>query len=175
MSDEIKIPVNTFGDVIERRFHRRSLLGGLFKAIPAVALMGSQASAAEITAASPEAAVDAAKEAAKDSRLTFSPISLSREDAVNVPPGYKVGILAKWGDPITADAPPFDANNQTPEAQAKQFGYNNDWLDFYPLPAHNVPNPNLGLIAVNHEYTNPELMFKNWTDAGQTKASRCSK
>lgn len=170
MSEETKIPDSTLGGIIERRFHRRSLLGGLFKSIPAAALMGSQASAAEITAASPEAAVDAAKAAAKDSRLTFSPISLSREDAVNVPPGYKVGVLAKWGDPITADAPSFDPNNQNPEAQAKQFGYNNDWLDFFPLPAHNVPNPNHGLIAVNHEYTNPELMFKNWSDASQTKA-----
>jgi hypothetical protein len=71
MSEETKIPDSTLGGIIERRFHRRSLLGGLFKSIPAAALMGSQASAAEITAASPEAAVDAAKAAAKDSRLTF--------------------------------------------------------------------------------------------------------
>jgi len=170
MSEEIKNPDSTLGGIIERRFHRRSLLGGLFKSIPAAALMGSQISAKETTGVSAETAISAAKEAAKDSRLTFSPISLSREDAINVPQGYKVGVLAKWGDPITADAPPFDPNNQTPEAQAKQFGYNNDWLDFFPLPAYNVPNPNHGLIAVNHEYTNPELMFKNWTDATQTKA-----
>jgi len=171
MSDEILNSDQGLGAIIERRFHRRTLLGGLFKSIPAVALMGSQISAMETTGVSAEAAIDeAAKEAAKDSRITFSPISLSREDAINVPAGYKVGILAKWGDPITADAPSFDPNNQTAEAQSKQFGYNNDWLDFFPLPAHNVPNPNLGLIVVNHEYTNPELMFKNWTDATQTKA-----
>jgi len=146
------------------------MLGGFFKSIPAVALMGAQAGAQESAGVSAEALIDSAKEAAKDSRLTFTPISLSREDAVNVPADYKVGILIKWGDPITADAPAFDPNNLTPEAQSKQFGYNNDWLDFFPLPAHDVPNPNHGLIAVNHEYTNPELMWKNWNAAGQTKA-----
>jgi uncharacterized protein len=171
MNDK-QLPQNsTFGAIVEERFNRRSLLGGLFKAIPAAALMGSQASAQVSAGLSPEAAADAAaKEATKDVRLTFSPISLSREDAINVPAGYKVGLLVKWGDPVTADAPPFDPNNQTPEAQARQFGYNVDWLDFFPLPAHNVPNPNHGLIAVNHEYTNPELMFRNFSQAAQTKS-----
>lgn len=173
MSEEMKNQNRPFGDILEKRFHRRSLMGGLFKAIPAVALMGDQASAQETTGVSPEvaakAATQAAKDATKDVRLTFSPISLSREDAINVPEGHKVGVLLKWGDPVTADAPPFDPNNQTGAAQSRQFGYNVDWLDFYPLPGYNIPNPNHGLIAVNHEYTNPELMFKNWTQAAQTK------
>ena len=93
MSEETQNSQNGLGAIIERRFNRRGLLGGLFKSIPAVTLMGAQASALEVSGLSAEAAIDAAKEAAKDSRITFTPISLSREDAINVPSGYKVGVL----------------------------------------------------------------------------------
>ncbi len=89
MSEETQNSQNGLGAIIERRFNRRGLLGGLFKSIPAVTLMGAQASALEVSGLSAEAAIDAAK----DSRITFTPISLSREDAINVPSGYKVGVL----------------------------------------------------------------------------------
>ena len=49
-------------------------------------------------------------------------------------------------------------SSQTAEAQARQFGYNNDYLDFIPLEG----NPDHGLLLVNHEYTNAELMFPAW-------------
>ena len=167
MSDQKNI-----GDLIQERFDRRRLLGDLFKAIPVAALMGSQAEAQELPAMAPEmvkAAGPVPREAPKDSRLGFESIGASKDDAISVPPGHGVSVVIKWGDPLFANSPAFSPLNQSGAAQATQFGYNNDWLDFFSLPSPEVSNPASGLLAVNHEYTNPELMFRNWTLAGQTR------
>ena len=159
----------TIGDVMKERFDRRKLLGGLFKTIPAAALMSSQAEAVETNTVPAALADGEKKEVSRSSRINFTAISPSRADTISVAEGYKVGVLVKWGDPLTSDAPVHDPLNQTATAQSKQFGYNCDWLDFFPLPSHDVPNPGHGLLVVNNEYTNPELMFKNWSAASQTK------
>jgi secreted PhoX family phosphatase len=75
-----------------------------------------------------------------------------------VPEGYEVQVLIRWGDPVTADAPAFDPANQTAAAQEKQFGYNNDFIGLHPLPAGSTTGDRF-LMVVNHEYTDPGLMF----------------
>ena len=67
-------------------------------------------------------------------RLGFEAVAPGNEPDVVVPDGYKVDVILRWGDPITRDAPSFDINNQTPEAQAEQFGFNADLVLWYPLP-----------------------------------------
>ena len=62
-----------------------------------------------------------------------------------------------------ADSPDFDPMNQTAESQLKQFGYNNDYVGFVPLDE----TGDHGLLVVNHEYTNAELMFPNWATIGK--------
>ena len=52
----------------------------------------------------------------------------------------------------------FDPMRQTAAAQKKQFGYNNDYMAFLPLP-RGAASSDHGLLVVNHEYTNEELMF----------------
>src|SRR5262249_3508298 len=44
---------------------------------------------------------------------------------------------------------------QSAAAQLKQFGYNNDYIAFFPLDA----SGDRGLLCINHEYTNEEVMF----------------
>ncbi len=146
----------TFESVLKERFNRRSLLGGLLTTIPAAGLMTGKDTVA--AGSIPEAA---ANEAKRDTRIQFKPLAGSKADRIEVAEGYKSSVLIKWGDPLFNDSPAFDPQNQSPEAQAKQFGYNNDWMGYSPLPAHDVQNPGRGLLAVNHEYTNPELMFLN--------------
>ncbi len=47
---------------------------------------------------------------------------------------------------------------QSAAAQKLQFGYNNDYLGYIPMPGAANPSHH-GLLVVNHEYTNEELMF----------------
>jgi hypothetical protein len=85
-----------------------------------------------------------------------------------VPEGYVYNVIIRWGDPITASAKEFDPTSQTPDQQMRQFGYNCDFVGFLPLPPGSQ-NSTHGLLVVNNEYTNPELMFPNWDGKNETK------
>ncbi|GAA4934452.1 PhoX family protein [Streptomonospora halophila] len=91
-------------------------------------------------------------------RLRFEGLQPGTSDAVEIPDGYEQRVVVRWGDPVLPDAPEFDFTAQTAEAQAKQFGYNCDFVGFQPL------GRDRGLLWVNHEYTNEALMFEGYTD-----------
>ncbi|MEQ8603870.1 MAG: PhoX family phosphatase [Marivibrio sp.] len=91
--------------------------------------------------------------AASASGFTFEEIKAGVDATHHVAAGYDADVLIRWGDPVEADAPAFDPQNQTAAAQAKQFGYNNDYIGLAPL------DDDRALLCVNHEYTNEELMF----------------
>jgi secreted PhoX family phosphatase len=93
---------------------------------------------------------------------------LAQTDAVAE--GHEIQTLIRWGDPVLPGAPAFNAARVTPEAQALQFGYNNDYLDFFPLP-QGSGNSDHGLLVVNHEYTNTNLMFPGM-GSGRASSSR---
>ncbi|MEO3813001.1 PhoX family phosphatase [Sphaerisporangium sp. B11E5] len=89
--------------------------------------------------------------------LSFTPVAPNSLDALTVADGYRSAIVVRWGDPVLPDAPAFDFENQTARAQAKQFGYNCDFVTFFPL------GDDRGLLWVNHEYTDENLMFRGYT------------
>ncbi|WP_412540629.1 PhoX family phosphatase [Longispora sp. K20-0274] len=106
----------------------------------------------------PEADGFVATSASAPTELTFKPIPPNLIDTVVVPNGYDHSVIIKWGDPVERDAPAFDVSNQSAAAQAKQFGYNNDFVAVLPLDSKNKR----ALLVCNHEYTNEELMFHNY-------------
>jgi len=159
----------TFADILGRRFNRRGLIKtgaaasivGLGAPVMAQAQTASPvATPAATPAASPVASPDASP-VAQASSLAFDPIALDTSDVVLVSQGYQAAPLLQWGDPLTASAPAFDPLSQTAAGQAQQFGYNCDWIEFLPLP-QGSQTPDHGLLVVNHEYTNPELMFPGY-------------
>lgn len=97
------------------------------------------------------------------STLTFTEIEHGLDQTIHVAPNYRADVVLRWGDPIIAAAPPFEIANQSAAAQEMQFGYNNDFLAFLPLPRGSQSSDH-GLLCVNHEYTIAYLMFPGLKD-----------
>ncbi|MCP1199462.1 PhoX family phosphatase [Notoacmeibacter sp. MSK16QG-6] len=136
----------TMGDIINRRYSRRGFL------------QGTLATSAIAVTVSPLALIAAEKANAEEmgkGSFSFEEIAAGVDENHHVASGYNAKILLRWGDPVLADAPEFDPQNHSAAAQEKQFGYNNDYVGFIPLEG----SDDRGLLVVNHEYTNPELMF----------------
>ncbi|MCA0050063.1 PhoX family phosphatase [Mesorhizobium sp. B283B1A] len=134
----------TMGEIIAARFSRRGFL------------KGSLAVSAIAATVSPLALVSADEaRAAEGSAFKFDELEAGIDDKHHVAPGYDADVLLRWGDPLFADSPEFDPAKQSAEAQARQFGYNNDYVGYIPIDG----SAEHGLLVVNHEYTNPHLMF----------------
>ena len=133
-------------ELIETRLGRRGALKGL-SALGAVGAFGSAFLGALARAG-----------AAAESTLAFDEVAHGMEKGVRTAPGYGAQVLIRWGDKVTPDAPKFDIGAQSAAAQEKQFGYNNDFMAYMPLPAGSGDSEN-GLLCVSHEYTSPHLMW----------------
>jgi len=140
----------SIGEIISRRTALRGLLAAA--ALPA---LGGEASAAG------------------PSSFTFPELSHHYDTTHHVAEGYEMQVLLRWGDPILPGAPAFDVTAITPAAQAAQFGYNCDYIDFKPLPQGSKGSDH-GLLVVNHEYTNTNLMFAGM-GSGRAAALNSSK
>ncbi|MCC2095787.1 MAG: PhoX family phosphatase [Hyphomicrobiales bacterium] len=142
----------TMGELIDQRLGRRDVLrGGL--------------AVAAIAAAAPLAALSTIESKAQDatkSSFDFKELAAGADSTHHVAEGYDADILIRWGDAVTKDAPTFDPANQSAAAQEKQFGYNNDFLGFFPIAGAAKPGEH-GLLVANLEYTSEELMFPGIT------------
>src|SRR5689334_20429236 len=101
-----------FADVLDRHLSRRQMLAGAAAAVPLLTLPAALTASGEAHAAT--------------GNLTFTPVPENLKDGLFVPDGYTADIVIRWGDPLVAGMKPFDVKNQTPEDQAKRFGFNND-------------------------------------------------
>ncbi|HEV7253041.1 MAG TPA: PhoX family phosphatase [Mesorhizobium sp.] len=141
----------TMGEIISRRYSRR----GFIKGALAVTAISSTVSPLALVAADPARAQAASK-------FNFKEIVAGVDDKHHVAEGYNADVLLRWGDPIFAGAPEFDPRSQTAEKQARQFGYNNDYIGLVPLPGE-TDTSERALLVAQHEYTTEELMFPGMT------------
>ncbi|UNT01109.1 PhoX family phosphatase [Streptomyces tubbatahanensis] len=176
------------GDVIARALSRRAVLRagavvGTATAVGAGAVAGpgtTPASAAAPTGRggrhgqAPQHGDPHHGKAAKG--LRFTPVAPNTADEVTVPEGYGQNVVIRWGEPILRGAPAFDPTRQSAEAQAGQFGYNNDFLTLLPLHSRGGARGGAGhgggadqLLVANHEYTNEELMFAGYDPEKPTR------
>ena len=132
------------GDVILKRYSRREMMGGTLGVVAVASLFGPSLLASSKAAA--EESYD---------RFAFQELDAGVDTDHHVAPGYRARPLLRWGDKLFPDSLPFDPMKQTAASQLRQFGYNNDYIAYFPIDGSSTH----GLLCVNHEYTNEELMF----------------
>jgi hypothetical protein len=150
-------------DIAARRFSRRGLFAG--------AAAGAALAAAGSLGRVGEAAADTAKPAgaAHPSSFTYQDALHKITETHQLAAGYKADIVIRWGDPVEKGAPAFDPLKIDAASQSRQFGYNNDYIGYMPLPSYAERNSTHGLLAVNHEYVNSELMWPNAESRSQIR------
>lgn len=146
-----------FGDIVAG-ISRRRLLQGSAAAVVAIGAASALAACGDGTEVGPAAN-------SGGTGTGFAPVAPNTEDALVVPEGYEQGVVIRWGDPLFEDAPEFDFFGQTPAAQARQFGYNNDFAGLLPIEGQ----PGRYLLVVNHEYTTEQFMFPGYKPEAITR------
>ncbi|MFD6417335.1 PhoX family protein [Streptomyces sp. NPDC060194] len=154
------------GDIIARAVSRRSVMR-----TAAVVTAATAVGATALTQAAPPATASGRTPAGPHGGptpdgargLRFAPVAPNTADKVTVPKGYGQNVVIRWGDPILRGAPAFRADGQSAAAQARQFGYNNDFLSLLPLDRDRQ------LLVANHEYTDEVLMFAGYDAANPTR------
>ena len=148
---------------------RRALLkGGLSMAITAFMAGCSRADRANPASASQPTAAEPRE---PSSRLGFQFIGTSRGDTVQVPEGYSVTPLVPWGTPIHAQGPAFhpDGSNSGTE-QEQQVGSHHDGMHFFPIDLKTGgQNSTEGLLVMNHEYIDPDVLHPNGPTLGKVR------
>ncbi|MCC2606959.1 PhoX family protein [Planctobacterium marinum] len=96
----------------------------------------------------------------------FDTVPQGLDTRLTLPDGYDYQVLLRWGDPLFPDSAKFDPLQQTGEKQARQFGFNNDYVGFLPLPLGS-DNSEHGLLTINHEHTKARLMHPGIRSEGQ--------
>ena len=150
----------TFADVMATAISRRGLLrtGAVLGAVTVTGagLSGSPPAATRASVLPRQSTTGALG-------LRFTPVPPNTADAVTVPGGHDQGVVIRWGDPLFKGVPEFDLNNQSPERQRRQFGYNADFLGLLGL------STSTRLMVVNHEYTSETVMFPGYDAANPSR------
>lgn len=150
----------TLPEIIEKRLNRRNFIRATAASVAAVPLQSLFSCTHR-----PKQSTTRAQQSAP---FPFKAVDHGIDQHFHVSAGYQAQTLLRWGDPVLPKAPPFRINAQSPEAQSQQFGANNDFIAFLPLPFGSNSSTH-GLLCVNHEYVNAHMMFPGfpggWYDA----------
>lgn len=145
-----------FADILARRLCRREFFG-VTGAVAAAALAPTQMLHGR------------SKATCRERNAGFEPVApvpaSQREASLVVASAHEAQVLLRWGDPLTTSALNWDPLSQSAVSQRQQFGYNCDFVGYFPLDG----SSRHGLLVVNHEYNNPELMFPNYDPKAPTE------
>lgn len=110
-----------------------------------------------LAAAALPAALQRAQALAQEatSAFGFRPLASGLDATHHLAEGYNAQTLLRWGDAVLPEAPTFAPLAQSAQAQAQQFGYNNDFIAYFPIDGSSQH----GLLCINHEYVNAAMMF----------------
>ncbi|KQR99600.1 phosphatase [Williamsia sp. Leaf354] len=155
-----------FGDVVRSMVSRRSVLKGTataaigLGAASALAACGDDGGSATSAPSTPPVTGTGTGDG-----MNFAAVAPNTTDAVVIPAGYEQSVVIRWGDPVIPGAPEFDFTAQTPQAQEKQFGFNNDFAGLIAIDGE----PDRFYLVCNQEYTTEEFMFAGYTAKNPTE------
>ena len=130
-----------FDTVVDNAISRRGFLSGVLTFGAGSFVMGTSSLVSTAEASS--------------SRFEFEAVKASTADTISVPEGYEWKMLMKWGDPLWSDSIPFDEKTGgTAASQNRAFGDNNDGMSTFYIDGRHV-------MAVNNEYTNRAIIYRN--------------
>ena len=158
-----------FRDIASATMSRRAALGFGAAGALAVVLGNAVTSAGTAVADGGPGLAAAAKDGFGKSKLQFTAIAPvdAAVDQLTVPAGFTWQPVIRWGDPLFNDSPAFDLDHQSAAAQARQFGYNNDYTDILPIAGS---KDRRAVLFTNHEYTNESIMLPAGFDAAEARA-----
>jgi uncharacterized protein len=153
LSDEhpVRSPNRPFAEVADAFLSRRSVLAGGLAAAVAGFIGGSAVLAGPAGAAAP------AISGRPRPGLGFTRVPAGSADALVVPPEYTAQVLIPWGSPLFSDVDWKPDASNTAADQARQVGSNHDGMHYFPL-ARGPEGSERGLLVLNHEYVDPQLM-----------------
>ncbi|GAA4663838.1 PhoX family protein [Gordonia humi] len=154
-----------FRDVARAALSRRTILRGGAGAVLAVGATSLLAACGDDGASSSGAPSSGAASGGPVDGMKFDIVKPNTEDAVVIPDGYEQKVVIAWGDPVLPGAPEFDFENQTADAQSKQFGFNNDFAGLIPIDGQ----PGHYYLVVNQEYTTEAHMFRGFVEKKPTE------
>lgn len=96
-------------------------------------------------------------------RLNFQAIAKNRNDVVTVPAGYKVTVMTRLGDPISAGVSAYK-NDGTDTGFDKRIGDHGDALLFFGITPNGKRSDNYskrGLLVQNHENLSVQYLHPN--------------
>ena len=146
--------------IIEARMTRRGLLKGM-AAGGAFGLFGCSSAGP-----APSRSADGS------APLTFTEVARSADERHHIAPGYSAQVLIRQGDPIRGGGPRYQPGRQTGAAQEQQFGTDNDFIAFMPLP-RGSSSSSRGLLGVNHENHRAVLCFPGFKSNAPLTREQC--
>jgi secreted PhoX family phosphatase len=104
--------------------------------------------------------------------LTFTELGRTTDDKHHLASGYSAQVLIRQGDPIRRGAPQYRPGQQTGAEQEQQFGTDNDFIAYMPLPRGSSSSTR-GLLGVNHENHRALLCFPGVKSLAQLTREQC--
>jgi secreted PhoX family phosphatase len=104
--------------------------------------------------------------------LTFTELGRTTDDKHHLAPGYNGQVLIGQGDPIHRGAPDYRPGRQTGAEQEQQFGTDNDFIAYMPLPQGSSSSTR-GLLGVNHENHRAALCFPGVKSLADLSREQC--
>ena len=145
-------------DIIAARLSRRAVLKGM-AAGGAFGLFGCGTTAASSSGDG-------------SAPLTFTEVGRASDERHHVARGYSAQVLIRQGDPIRRGGPQYRPGQQTGAEQEQQFGTDNDFIAYMPLP-RGSRSSSRGLLGVNHENHRANLCFPGFKSAAQLTREQC--